>query len=66
MVDYCAAEENGHENNGARSCIDGEESDEADFGEVDACHELLEDFGVGGAFGVDIVGEDVEGVVADC
>lgn len=66
MVDRGTAEEERHENNGTGGRVDGEETDEADFGEVDACHELLEGFGVGGAFGVDVVGEDVEGVVARC
>ena len=66
MVNRGTAEEERHENNGAGGGVDGEKADEADFGEVDTCHELLEDFGVGGAFGVDIVGEDVEGVVTRC
>ena len=66
MVDGGTAEEERHENNGAGGCVDGEEANKADFREVDACHELLENFCVGGAFGVDVISENVKGVVARC
>ena len=54
------------EDDGAGRGVDGDETDEADFGEVDARHHLLEYFGVGSAFGIDVVGEDVKRVVASC
>ena len=38
VVDYCGAEEDGHEDDRPRCSVDGEESDQTDFGEVDACH----------------------------
>jgi len=65
VVDYCGNEEYDHEDDGPGGGVDGEEADEADFGKVDACHELLKGFGVRSAFGVDVVGKDIEGVVPD-
>ena len=58
------AKEDGHEHDGTGSCVDGEEANEADFREVDTCHELLKGLAVRGAFGVDVVRQDVERIVA--
>ena len=66
VVDCSSAKEDGHENNGTWSGVDGEETEEADFGDIDTDHELLESFGVGATLGVDIIGQDIEGVVASC
>jgi len=41
VVDYCGNEKYNHENDRPRSGVDGKEADEANFGKVDACHELL-------------------------
>ena len=66
VVDGCGAEEDRHKDDGTGRGIDGEETDEADFREIDAGHHLLEYFGVGSAFGIDVVGEDVKRVIAGC
>ena len=44
---------------------DGEESDEAELGRVDAHCELLQGFGIRTAFSVDAGGEDIEEVVTE-
>jgi len=63
VVDGSASEKNGHEYDGARGSVDGEETEEADFGYVDSDEEMLEGPRVGEPFGVDPVGHDIEDIV---
>lgn len=65
MVDGSEAEEHGHEDDRTGCGVNGEEAEEADLGDVDTGHELLDTASVSSTLGVDIVAQDVEGVVAD-
>jgi hypothetical protein len=66
VINDCAPEEECHQGDRSRCSVDGKEANETDFREIDACHELLEDFVVCCTFGVDIISQDIQGVVAGC